>query len=314
MSSPRPLKRLAVGLFLSGYLGSLGCNRDTKPEVADSLKTAAPAANVTHTGLRNTGWDESAAGSFMVLSVADDPINAALVLPQETDSTLSKMGAFNLDDFANIAVDLIGPGGAVGKSSIAINAQQLPAEGCLVWPSVRLTVKPLQAWKVGFAADHAAAIKMDSVEQLGAADSSSVTTELAKQASAISSNDDPAFQGLPFIVQKAYRLSLGDTADIVASIVRKINEEANPREERLLLIIERTSNGGDYSVAFQTRSAGSEDVVRTNTMLAAVRFVRTNRVALVVSFEYDDGGQVALLERVAPRSWKITWRSAYTGC
>lgn len=314
MSSHRALEKLALLLCLAICLVSSGCNRDTKGLVADSSKSAAPALNVAHAATRNTGWDENAAGSFMILSLPDDPINAGLVLPEETDSTLSKIGAFNLNDFGNPSVDLFGPGGFAGKSTIAVNAQQLPAEGCIVWPSVRLTEKPAESWKVGFAAGHVVAIKMDSVEQLGTGDSSSVTTELARRASAISSDGDAAFQGLPFIVQKAYRLSIGDTTDIVASVVRKINEEANPREEHLLLIIERTNSGGEYSVAFQTRSAGPEDAVRTNRILAAVRFIKTNRAAFVVSFEYDDGGQVALVERIASRSWKITWRSAYTGC
>ena len=252
----------------------------------------------------------------MILSAADDGVSAALVLPNETDSTLTKTGNFHIDGFANIAVDLFSPAGAAGRSTIAVNAQQLPAEGCLVWPGVRLITKPSGSWKVGFSAGLAKPIQIDSVEKLGPSDSLSVTTELIKQASALSlTGGDPAFQGLPFIVQRAYRLSMGDTTALVGSIVRKINEEANPREEHLLLIVERNGGGGgSYSVSYQSRSAGAEDAVRTNAVLAAVRFVKTNRAAIVISFEYDDGGQVALLERVASHTWKITWRSAYTGC
>jgi hypothetical protein len=250
----------------------------------------------------------------MVLSAADDGITAALVMPNETDSSLAKARTFQIDSFANTPVDLFSPAGAAGKSSIAINSQQSSAEGCLVWPAVRLITKPSDAWTVGFPAGHAKSIQIDSLEKLDQKDSLVIATELIKQASALSMNGDPAFRGLPFIVQKAYRLSMGDTVALVGSIVRKINEEANPREEHLLLIVERNNSEAPYTVAYQSRSAGAEDAVRTSALLAAVRFLKTNKAAIVVSFEYDDGGQVALLERVANQSWKITWRSAYTGC
>lgn len=315
MHSSRAQKFFVVLLSLTLCLESVSCGRDAKSSSEDSGKVIAPAAANRPAATANTGWDDSSAGQFMVLPAADDGITAALVLPHETDSTLSISPTFQIDSFANAAVDLFSTVGGVGTSSIAVNSQQPPAEGCLVWPGVRLVTKPSKAWTVGFRAGYAKPIQIDSVENLNASDSLSITTELVKEASAISMKGDPAFQGLPFIVQKAYRISIGDTTALIGSIIRKINEEANPREEHLLLIVERAA-GPDaaYSVAYQNRSAGAEDAVRTNAILAAVRFVKTNRAAIVLSFEYDDGGQVALLEHVASHTWKITWRSAYTGC
>jgi hypothetical protein len=251
----------------------------------------------------------------MILSAADDGITAALIIPDETDSSLAQKKTFQIDAFANTAVDLFNAAGAAGSSSIAVNAQQLPGEGCLVWPGVRLITKPTSAWTVGFSTGHAKSIQIDSVEKLGQNDSLSITTELVKQASTLSMAGDAAFRGLPFIVRNAYRLTMGDTTALIGTIVRKINEEASPREEHLLLIVERTGGSNvPYTVAYQNRAAGAEADVRTSAILAAVRFVKTNTPAIVLSFEYDDGGQIALLERVASRSWKITWKSAYTGC
>jgi hypothetical protein len=251
----------------------------------------------------------------MILSAADDGITVAVVMPNETDSSLAQKKTLQVEALANTSVDLFNVAGTAGSSTIAVNSQQPSNEGCLVWPAARLITKPLNAWTVGFPSSHAKAIQIDSVEKLAHGDSVSITTELVKQAAALSVNGDPAFRGLPFIVRKAYRLAMGDTTVLIGSIVRKINEEANPREEHLLLIIER--NGGPdaaYSVAYQNRTAGAESDVRTNAILAAVRFVKTNTPAIVLAFEYDDGGQIALLERVTGHAWKITWRSAYTGC
>ncbi len=315
MHSYRPRKNSVTVLILAVGLVTVACGRDTKESARDSTRIAMPAVPDKPAGSANTGWDESAAGPFMILSAADDGITAALVLPNETDSALVKTRTFSVDAFANASVDVFGLAGAVGSSRVAVNSQQQSAEGCLVWPAVRLVTKPRNSWTVGFAAGYAKPIQIDSVEKLEQGDSLSITTELVKQASTLSMNGDPAFQGLPFFVRKAYRLSMGDTTVLIGRVIRKINEEANPREEHLLLIVERIgSSGAPFIVSYQSRSAGAEDAVRTNVILAAVRFAKTNRPAIVISFEYDDGGQVALLDRSSSHSWKVTWRSAYTGC
>jgi hypothetical protein len=311
----RPQKISRVILSLGFFSLFVACGRDAKPGSEDSAQAVATPVTNKPAPSVGTGWDENAAGTFMLISAADDGITAALVMPNETDSSMVLKKTFQVDALANTPVDLFNAAGAAGNSSIAVNSQQLPNEGCLVWPAARLVTKPSGTWTVGFSAGHVRPIQIDSVEKLGQADSVNITTELVKQASALSVNADPAFRGLPFIVRKAYRLSMGETTALVGSIVRKINEEANPREEHLLLIVER--NGGPdspYAVAYQNRTSGAEADVRTNAVLAAVRFVKTNTPAIVLLFEYDDGGQLALLERVANHTWKITWRSAYTGC
>ncbi|MEP6507501.1 MAG: hypothetical protein ABJC63_04675 [Gemmatimonadales bacterium] len=250
-----------------------------------------------------------------MLSMADDMIDAALVLPEETDSSLAKNNTTDPTPFANTSVDLFGTGGLSGTSTLAVNSQQQPAEGCLIWPSVRLTSKPGKDWRVGLTAGKATALPIYPIEELGSSDSSRSVIELTRLASEASmKNGDPAFQGLPFTVRKAYQLSLGDTLVLIGSAVRKINEEANPREEHWLFVAERIGQTPKYMLSFQNRSAGSEDAIRTNAILAAMRFGRTNRAAFILSFEYDDGGEIALLERMAPHDWKISWRSAYTGC
>lgn len=315
MYSYRPRKNPVAFLILALGLVTVACGRDKKDSARDSIRVAMPAVSDKPAGSVNTGWNENAAGPFMILSAADDGITAALVLPNETDSALVKTRTFSVDAFANASVDVFDMAGAAGSSRVAVNSQPQSAEGCLVWPAVRLVTKPRNSWTVGFAAGYAKPIQVDSVEKLEPDDSLSITTELVRQASTLSTNEDPAFRGLPFFVRKAYRLSIGDTTVLIGRVIRKINEEANPREEHLLLILERIgSPGAPFIVSYQSRSAGPEDAVRTTVILAAVRFAKTNRPAIVISFEYDDGGQIALLERTTSHSWKVTWRSAYTGC
>ena len=300
-----------VGLILL----VVACAKDVQQKANTSAADSASTAAVTYPLPRNAGWDAPTAGMFVLLSAADDMISAALVLPEETDSSLTKTLAPDAIPFANTSVDLFNTTGLAGTSTLAVNPQAQPAEGCLIWPSVRLTSKPGKEWRVGFTAGKALAIPIHPIEKLDSSDSSSNAIELARLASeATATNGDPAFLGLPFTVRKAYQLSIGDTVVLVGNVVRKINEEANPREEHLLLVAERLGPTGKYILAFQNRSAGAEDAIRTNAVLAAVRFVRTKQAAIVLSFEYDDGGQLALLERVASHDWQISWRSAYTGC
>ena len=305
-----------TGISLAGFvLVVVACTKDGRQKASSSSGDSASIAAISHPLPRNTGWDAPTAGTFMVLSVADDMIDAALVLPEETDSSLTKTTAPDATPFSNASVELFNAAGLAGTSTLAANPRTPPAEGCLIWPSVRLTSKPAQDWRIGLTAGKAVGIPIHPIEELTSSDSSSSAIELTKLASqATATNSDPAFQGLPFTVRKAYQLSLGDTVVLVGSVVRKINEEANPREEHLLLVAERAGPAGKYVLAFQSRSAGAEDAIRTNALLAAVRFIRTKRPAIILSFEYDDGGQIALLERLAPHDWRISWRSAYTGC
>src|SRR6476646_5085176 len=117
MHSCRPQKLFTVVLNLGLCFAFMSCRRDVKSNPEDSGKTIVPTAANTLPATVNTGWDESAAGQFMILSAADDGISAALVLPGETDSTLSSSRGFQIDSFANTAVDLFSTAGAVGKSS-----------------------------------------------------------------------------------------------------------------------------------------------------------------------------------------------------
>jgi len=289
------------------------CNRDRKPVGADSAAAVTPPAVQPASPGVNTGWNTEEAGPVMLLTGQENTPNAAIVLPWLTDSTLASARAFVLDSLSNMPVDLFNRTGSTGSSALMVRSQAPSTEGCLSWPTGMLSPPPRE-WRFGLRKGVATALPLDSLEGMTASDSSQVTVEIARIASAVAEGSDPAFRGLPFAVRRAYRFSLGTNSILVGDVVRKIAEEANPREERLLLIAERASESdGKYAVAFKSRVAGSEEDVRTNEVLGAVRFTRGNP-AIVVRFEYDEGGNSALIERTGQRQWRITWRSAYTGC
>lgn len=289
--------------------------RNDKPAAADSAVVISPAPEPVAAPAVNPGWDSSIAGPVMLLAVPDNGASVSVVLPSVTDSTLASTSAFELDSLSGAAVELFSREGLAGSSTLVLGQQQQTPEGCVIWPRVRLSEVPPKSWRIGFVRGVVVPLPLDSLETMSNSDSSFIVRELARLSSAVAEGDDPAFRGLPFSVRKAFRFSLPKTSVVVGDIVRKIPEEASPREEHLLLIAERAAASSDgYSSLFHSRVAGAEDAVRTSEILSAIRFVKGNTAAIVVAFDFADGGRTALVQRVSNSEWRITWRSAFSGC
>ena len=291
-----------------------GCRGDTGTSRTDSASSASASAVPTPPLPVNTGWQEDEAGPALLLSDSASTSSASVVLPSLSDSVLTGTNAFTADSLTGMSFDLFGRPGSAGPAILTAGSRSSSSEGCVSWPAGTLAGNIQRTWRFGLKRGLATAIPLDSLEGMTSADSIQVTTELARLASSLTVSSDPAFEGLPFSVRKAYRGTVGKKAVLIGDVVRKINEEANPREEHLLLIAERgTASDVPYTAVFQSRAAGSEEIVRTSEILGALKFLN-GRSAIVVSFNYENGGRVALIERVSDSGWKLTWRSAYTGC
>lgn len=308
-----PLSRAKISALFP-LVVIFSCSPDKKSPTADSIAVVQPPPPATAPVAVNTGWDETEAGPLMLVASADNPGVASVVIPSFTDSALAGTSGLSIDSLAGMSFDLLDRIGVKSSGRLARKAQTVQPD-CLAWPSMTLELDSQRAWQVGFRRGMVTALPLDSIESFSASDSSFVTTELARLASAVPGLNDSAFQGLPFAVKKAYRSSSSRPTMIIGEIVRTINEEANPREEHLLLIAERSADDpAHYRTVFQSRAAGSEDLVRTSNVMAAVRFVNGGRTAVVIAFEYENGNRMVLIERLAPYQWKETWRSAYAGC
>lgn len=155
---------------------------------------------------------------------------------------------------------------------------------------------------------------------LAPADSARRAADVVRVASAMSDDTAAEFRGLPFAVHDAHRFVLPDGTDgVVAELVRHLNEEANPREEHILLILERDSTpaiGGPpaYVPAYVERTSGREDDIESWEVLAGVLLGPRRTPAMIVSRDDGDGGSYTLLTRTGPGKWQVAWNSAYTGC
>jgi hypothetical protein len=124
-----------------------------------------------------------------------------------------------------------------------------------------------------------------------------------------------AFRGLPFVIRAAHRFApVVAMESVVAEIVRRVNVEANPREETLLLIAERHGAAGEWRVAYSERAAGDELHVERATPLVAVRLGPAALPTLVIERSGADWITYAFIQRHGDGTWRETWESAHSGC
>jgi hypothetical protein len=306
--------RLRVYCVLVCALGIASC-RERPPDTVDSTAINRALSPVV-TGLQpGTGWDSSA-GPMLVLASSRTPTNVAIVLPGLTDSTLAATSHFELRGLANISVDLFNSSGLVSSSILHVSSQQSDSTGCVAWPAGELVGEVPAGWRVALEKGRASGLRLDSIAVPNSAgsDSSAIVAYVLKTAPSLTNVSDSSFRGIPFTVRQGYRFETPALSVLIAEAVRKINEEANPREEHILLVAERARNSPDYHVVFHKRSAGAEESLETSEILAALRLTTDGHLAVVITFDYEDGGKVGLLERVSATGWQVVWKSAYTGC
>lgn len=311
MFESRPQKQVLP--LIVAMLVVSACKADKQPPLPDSSNIVTKEASSTIPEPFTNGWNAAEAGPVLLISVNEAVRQASVVLPGVIDVHAADDQLSATDSVKGNEFDLFDRSGHTAVATLE-SISRSTGEGCSSWPVGLFREPPSHSWRIGFGYQVARAIALDSLEAMKSADSTTVTSELARLSSLATVNGDPAFEGLPFTVREAYQIQLPEGAVIIGDVVRTINEEANPREEHLLLIAEKQISDPAYHTAFYSRSAGSEEEVRTSEVLTAVRFVKTNRPAIVVSFGYADGDRIALVERIASNNWKITWRSAYSGC
>ena len=307
------MRRCGLSGFLLVIFGITAC-KDERPAanvdsaaIRKAVRPVLPGSSVT------TGWD-STAGPMMIVATSRGSPDVGIILPGLTDSALAATSHFELAALANTPLELFSVRGLAGSSLLQIVSGSGNTPGCVSWPVGRLTRMPATDWRVGFAEGRVTGLPLDSLEGMNSSDSAQFVSSILQAVNSLSNEGSTAFAGIPYFVRNGYRLVLPPSSILIAEVVRRINEEANPREEHLLLLAERSNSDAPYRVGFYKRSAGAEESLETSEILAAVRFVISSRLAFAITFDYEDGGKVGLLERVGIGTWRIVWKSAYTDC
>lgn len=313
----------ACAALLVGIIALTACERTTPSNGRDSGAVApTTAADSGEPVTTNVGWNAEAGTVLLVAS--DVPGVGAVVFPEVTDSTFGDSALMDLAPVRGSRVALYSRRGEAG--SVTVVGEDTTTEpdssddACEDWPLVRLRNEsrgPTLPWTIGLAAGHARSIPLDSIEHRPRADSSRLAADVVHLAGTLAGDTAQAFRGLPYYVRSVRRFqpSPGVSA-LVADVSRRINQEADPREEQLLFVAERDSGrtDGPWHIGFSERASGHEGTVETHDVLAALAIGNSRRPTLVLARYVGDGVAYALLERNGAARWEIRWVSAASGC
>lgn len=298
----------------------LACERSRPAAPPDTSRPAMPeSVQAVQPPPPAPAWDSAAGPVLFVRSGSPDA--AFVVFPEYADSTLPDTVRFDVGGVRGVQVDLFGRGGLVGTARVAdVRSTQWSGDECVEWP--KAVVRPtadsgaVSGWTVAFLHGRAESVPLDSIESMPRPDSARLAADVTRLVSALPDDTSRTFRGIPFSVQSAYRFPVGSGVDaVVADVVRRLNQEANPLEQHTLLVAERaTSAQAGYHVVFHERAAGSEETLETTDVLAAVRFPASGRIALVLLREGLETSAYALLVREPQGTWHVRWTSVHTGC
>jgi hypothetical protein len=192
---------------------------------------------------------------------------------------------------------------------------------CTGWPRWRISSarsgSQLAPWSIGFVGVGVQPLRMDSIENLSRADSARLAAEVTRLASTLPGSGGERFVGLPFTVTSLWRFRAGPGVEgVAANLVRHVNEEARPSEERTLVIAERDSSHRDerFTLGYYDRSQGPEETVESREILALARPAPDAQPMLVVGRDYGDGMAYAIIQRDPSGRWREKWRSARGHC
>lgn len=290
---------------------AVGCERRAPAIRVDTptIQSAIPTIPTPSNG-NASGWPQAAGSALLIQGETRDE---AIVLFSAPDSSV--VAHFDTLGSRRAEVTLFGRGGA--RLSAQLGAP--PASGdaeCVVWPLQGIrSLGPDTTWAVGFSGGQVAALPLDSVEMLSTRDSLALVAEASRLASSVTVATPQSFQGLRFSVHDIRRFEPSPgVAAIVAHLMRKVNQEANPLEEQTLLIAERDSGVtvGPYHLVYAERTHGLEETTNTPEVIAGVRIA--GRSILVVARDGEEGVAYAMLERTGAGHWKIRWTSGRTRC
>jgi len=281
------------------------CERAKTVPIADSSKPIAGATTELPTPPAQATWDQALGPVVLIGGAA--PQSAELLAAAGVDTTR----------LAGTRVVLLGRGGESQRASLSLPtaAPDDACKGLGAWQLAAGTGS-LGPWSIGFSAtDQVSPVPMDSVEALSSADSASLAAQVTRLASTSSSSESKRFSGLPFSVLSLWRFSPAQGVSVVAAnLIRKLNLEASPLEERTTIIAERDGSSPNYSLAYEERSQGDEETIESREFVAALRLGSARTPVIVMTHDYDAEIAYSILERAGSGRWHVRWTSPRVRC
>ena len=231
-------------------------------------------------------------------------LGTLLVVPSDSDNSAVVLYPTG-DDAAtgSEAVTLVNGGGDTVRATLT----HTDSVECGDVPMARLAAVPAGTWSIGMGRHPAPLVHVDSIESLPSADSSRLAADIARLASALPMPRNSRFGGLPFAVVSARRFTLDGRQYVAAHLARRLNQEAQPLEERTFILAERadSSTNSRLAVAYSQRSEGTEDTAEHFDLLAVLKGKRSP--LLLISRDQLSQTRYDLLERQDDGTWRVRW-------
>ena len=317
---PRANRHIPGVAILSLILG-IACERSTPAAGRKDtvVPTASPPESTVATKPESSPWDSTAGPALFVAGSA--PAEAFIIAPRYTETTALDSLQPDSALFRSLQIDLFAGGRKVGAARIGSTVGSSRTDSCRTWPIARLDLlskdtSSTPAWNVAFESGHATEVAVDSIEALPSADSARLAADIARIASALPGDTSAAFRGLPFVVNKAWQAKMPNGPIVLAAVVvRNVNQEASPRQERILLIAERDSGttASRFTPRYTERKVGLEETLESTDPISIILLGADRRPTVVVARDAGHGLSYALIERIAGQ-WQRRWASAYAGC
>lgn len=282
----------------------LGCERKSP---APTTTSVAPGANVTPSSASpaaTLAWDDKTLGPALMVP-ADAAEEALAIYPDSASAPAALAMAHSR------SVTLIGHSGATVSVSLV---PPLDTATCSIW---RIASGATSApWTVGFFSSDVHPVALDSLGGRPAVDSEHVIVNLRRLASALPNDSAGRFAGLPFTVRNAWRAQLPSVEVVVATLMRQINQEATPLQERTLMILERArdSSQASWTAVYHEQSRGAEETIETFDAAAIVLIGPSAVPTLIVGRDYGNANAYSLIQRQPNGSWKVRWTSRPFHC
>src|ERR1043166_9222128 len=246
--------------FVLALLLLSGCGRARRDAAADSMPPSSRAGQDAAVAGTASQWDPDAGSALLI--AGDTPVSGVVTAPDSANAT-TQLGAIPRPASAT----LVGRGGAVQNADLQAPAP--PFDACQPWTIS--AAPPPKPWSVGFIGGVVAPLPMDSAEAFPRADSTAFAAAATRLASALPNDSAGRFTALPFTVPSMWRFAIPQGPQVlVATLLRQINQEATPLEERTLIVAERPASDADFVTAYAERSHGNEETIESREILAAV--------------------------------------------
>lgn len=293
------LSRRAI-TFVALAVG-LSCRGERTLPARESTKVA-PTATPDTTSAASPAWNPTAGPVLLV--AADTPTRAIVLLP----SSASEASLAAIPHPASVTLF---------SRSGTVQTADLPAVPDTTACSVASldAAPPPKPWNIGFIGGVVAPVPVDSTESLSATDSLMLVTWLNRMASSLPNDSAGRFSGLPFVVRSIWRFTLPNGPQVVAgTLIRQINQEATPLQERTFVVGERSAKDSSFALAYSERSIGDEETVESTDLLGVVLLGDSRRGAMIVARDFGNATAFALIERGDDAHWRAKWSSARRQC